>query len=774
VSYAVRNTGQNRIPGLGVWVWNTLRPGPGDETTPRYCRLTPTIAGLRRTTEWIFRKDLAAAWLAAVEPDAREIFGATLEPESLHAVYFWVRSAQYPTSEWMTPALPLEPGTEARVRFSLVAVHGLDLVTHLCEDFAIKTWRERDALVSEIVFLDPAVREFRVITRLESAAGGLVEEAVGQGAATGDLGVVRLAQPLKAAASAHTGLVLRQRVEARGRALGEYATVLLDDPNPEAVPVLKGDPRAAAVLAGKGPLTPLAGEPTLVVTPLAGWTPIRKDVPFLEPADADRERGLILFRKGLMRDINSTFRPLQGERLDRVRLRLARGEVEMEDVILYALRPGPVEVSLDLPGLRARVLREDERPMYLGAYNLGMKPHLVSELLVPDGRADLEAGASRRFWIEAEAAADTPPGDYAGVVRVAFGGRVLTIPVQASVIPARLLSHPTRRFGTFVRAGLEDRDLRRNIFRDLKRHGRDVVVARVPGLGLTYDKDADRLGVDFRGLDEFVQDLREAGMSGPIIFNPPKGLEQVVRCAPDDERYVRCFQQMVRQIEDYQLLNSTPRLLWHPFDEQATYEPMATVTRRIKEACLTAMTLHTVVNAEVARQWKHLDVWMPSSLSWSKEVQQWCRDNQRLLFSYSGSSRLTGGAQFYFNDAIQVMCPWTYTHGDWTGFHQFKDRHPNCFVFPTADRKDVLSTLAWERIREGYDDFRCLYTLEQSARGRPGPVADQAMAFLRDASTRGLSNDDFVGFRDRMLDLLAALAGQDPPALDAAAGDRAK
>jgi hypothetical protein len=48
------------------------------------------------------------------------------------------------------------------------------------------------------------------------------------------------------------------------------------------------------------------------------------------------------------------------------------------------------------------------------------------------------------------------------------------------------------------------------------------------------------------------------------------------------------------------------------------------------------------------------------------------------------------------------------------------------------------------------------------------------MAFLRDASTRGLSNDDFVGFRDRMLDLLAALAGQDPPALDAAAGDRAK
>lgn len=752
VTYTVQNLGQKDIPGMGIWVWNTFRPGPGETITPNYYRLIPSTAGPWKTAEWTFRKDLAAGWVAAVEPDAKEIVGAVLEPESLHAVYFWVRSHHYPTAEWMTPAHPLKAGAEITSSFSLVAVNGLDLLSHLCPHYAAKTWREEGKVISEIVLLDRSVPAFQLHTKLEAPDGRLLEEMVRESA--GQEGVIRIEAPLQAAPDLPV-LRVHSRLLAKGKVLGEHTSALLAGPSPASLP---GNMRGGLDAKAQKLLACLPGEPSITTAPLPGWVKTEKSLPLLEPDEAEKGRGCILYRKGLMQDINSTFKPLEGERLENIKLQMARGEIEMADVIVHALVPGPVEISVDIPGLKTRILREEEREMYLSAYNLGMKPHLVSELLVPGAGADLEAEKSRRFWIEIETDSDTASGDHAGSVRLLFNGKEIRITLAVSVLATQLQAHPTRKFGAFVRNGLHLRELRRRMFKDLKRHGKDVIVAKIPGLGLGYDKEKDRITVDFGPLREFIEDLREAGMAGPVIFNFPDGIEGLTGCQHGDSRFVRYFQQMVWEFENYQILNSSPRLLWHPFDEQATYEPMATVTRWIKEAAPSALTLHTVVDFEVAKRWEHLDVWMPSGLALDPGVQEWCREHRKFLFSYSGKSRLGGGIQYYFNDTIQVMCPWTYNHGDWQEFYKFKDRRPNCFVFPNQGSTDVFSTLLWERQREGADDFRYLHTLAGLANRAKSQAAEQAKNFLTGLSAREVKDEDLDPIRSEMLSHLEALS----------------
>jgi len=750
VEHTIQNVGQNDIPGMNIWFWNTAKPGGKAQVPATLSRFFPSISGTKKmpSSGWAYRKDIAAPWHAVIESESKEAVGFVTDPESLHAFYYWTRSEFYPTIEWMTPAVNFSAGTEITTRFSLCVVNGLEKIDWMTEKYAIATTLDDASRYTlALVTLEDRPSLFRCEARFEDEQGRVVHQSI------------RNLEVRK------SGEVVRSTISLAPFIKGGEKLKVIEKISSKDIPVsVVSLPLHKDLL-----IAPLSGTPVVKSSSVRGWTrAIKVKENYAIPTAEERAQGLLFFQKGVMKDITSETLPLEEDRIQRVEVKMAKNEMELCELICHALRPGPLQLSVDMPSIRCEVFREDERMMVVGSHNLGITPYLISELLSPSSSATLVQNKSRRFWIMAETDASTKPGMHEGKIRLTFEGKEVAVPFTIEVVPALLRSDPERKFGVFVRNGLHDPRMRAAMFKDIKKHGRDVLVSS-PQLDLQYDAGKDTFTINFTRMDHFVAALKEAGMEGPIIFGLHGGIINAIRKVTREKDWgpksLAYYQNVVIDVEKYATLNGYPRLLWHPLDEQAAYEPMATILRTIKEAKSTALTIHTVAGVPAAKRWgKDLDVWFPASLAFDPEVQDYCQKEKKLLFSYSGQERISGGYGFYYNPAISVLCPWTYNHNDWKPFSAIQDKKPRCFVYPNETYDGVVSTLDWERLREGYDDFRMLYTLEKLCEGKKGSSAEKSRAYLKELKkeldAKKITHITVSSLRENLLQLLSECASE--------------
>jgi len=145
---------------------------------------------------------------------------------------------------------------------------------------------------------------------------------------------------------------------------------------------------------------------------------------------------LHVFQRHWDQDVQPLERPRPNEFSGPLTLSLARGEQEPLTLELHAVSDLTLTAAeLRLPGLsadaykvRSKLTRAtDDGARYVNA------PRLLDPLELP---LRLSAGQTRRLWFSVSPDADTPPGAYAGELRLTVdGGRQLSLPVQATVWP---------------------------------------------------------------------------------------------------------------------------------------------------------------------------------------------------------------------------------------------------------------------------------------------------------------------------------------------------
>ncbi len=162
-----------------------------------------------------------------------------------------------------------------------------------------------------------------------------------------------------------------------------------------------------------------------------------------------------------------------------IRLRAARGEAEVAQLVLYAGESAR-EVRIEIPPLRgprgaaltARVevvgyvpvdhptayYREDSPPGYRRRpRQSGSSDGWAGEWpdpLIPTNAARVEAGRNQPFWITARVPDEAPPGLYEGTTRVQMDGRPFAeLPTVVEVLPITLPRRPSLQILLDLRVG---------------------------------------------------------------------------------------------------------------------------------------------------------------------------------------------------------------------------------------------------------------------------------------------------------------------------------
>jgi hypothetical protein len=177
------------------------------------------------------------------------------------------------------------------------------------------------------------------------------------------------------------------------------------------------------------------------------WTyaPFADETPEPPAADADRNRGFLLFRRYFMEDVRPESRPRAEEVGQPLTVFAARGEYEPVSFGVYPLADVPsVEITVSpLAGPKGARLAPENVDLRLAKYSefdegLG-RYHIAEHILLPARPVDLVRGVTRRWWLTLRVPDDQPPGDYQARVTVRAPGRpAAELPLTLKVLPFTL------------------------------------------------------------------------------------------------------------------------------------------------------------------------------------------------------------------------------------------------------------------------------------------------------------------------------------------------
>ncbi len=265
---------------------------------------------------------------------------------------------------------------------------------------------------------------------------------------------------------------------------------------------------------------------------------------------------------------------------------------------------------------------------------------------------------------------------------------------------------------------------------DVEQTGRWIDLSRKHGL-------ADRPTVVSFGVEHWYSVLVDR-----------RGLGSHLRLVRPDvpESFFAEVTRMVEAIENERKRRGWPEFLYYPIDEPSTEEKsvrfMVGVLRAIKQV----PGVRTYVTADpthdqFAPMWPYVDVWCCQPfvfdcekirrLSREKKIEFWCYPNH-----ISGENdhtpirgaRMTWGFGFW-RSGFKALIPWIYQSSSGDPWNYLDGPSMDFFNRSTPDGEPVPVAM-WEAYREGIDDGRYIFTLEQLiAEGkRKGGAAAEAAA----------------------------------------------
>ena len=492
--------------------------------------------------------------------------------------------------------------------------------------------------------------------------------------------------------------------------------------------------------------------------------------PMPGPSAEDRARGFLVFARPWAECVFPHDAPRPDEIPPRLRIFATPGEYEPFTFTVRPLRPlSGVRVAVRGLGPLAprdidirRVRYMPARPNYSTMHRWWVAPDVLERF----ESADLPADVNTRFWITVRIPDDAPAGIHTGVVAVSCAQGGVEIPVTLRILPFRLLEDTNRLFGIYYHhpydrlPGATD-EVSRAYFRfRAEREHEDMVAHGTRNVTLSCSTPpADAQG-NFRFNGDLLQEKfdlwKRHGFRGPVAMHISAGEVYAkhtgerygshlrgVRDPP--ESFAREMTAMVRAIEAERVRRGWPEFLYYPVDEPST-DPaavrfMVTVLRACKEAGVRTYVTADRAHEAFAPMAPHVDVWCMQPFSVdpgtvrreaARGVETWCYPNH-----ISGENNRTpvAGARMTYGfgfrlSGYRALIPWIYSAsgGDPMNYldgptQDFLNRHE-------PDGTPVPVTL-WEAMREGYDDFRYLHTLDRAlerARSDERPAVRDAVA----------------------------------------------
>ncbi|NLF70654.1 MAG: DUF4091 domain-containing protein [Candidatus Anammoximicrobium sp.] len=510
--------------------------------------------------------------------------------------------------------------------------------------------------------------------------------------------------------------------------------------------------------------------------PPAEWAQWQEDPePDSGPApalsDADRQRGFVVSSRHYLECVYPHTQPRPADIQPTLRLFATPGEYEPMSFVVHPvrdLRDARVTVS-DLGPVPARNI-DVRRVRFLRArpnYTVRYRYRVVPDVLERFQSLDLAAGENARFWITAHVPDDAPGGTYRGAVTFECSGGKVELPVTLRILPFTLRDDPGKLFGIYYRhpydlAARATDDVSRKYFRrraelehaDMVAHGtRNAVLS----CGSSAADAEGNFQFRWELLADQIELWRKFAFRGPIVMHISTGAiyrkyvkepyGSHLRGVQDPpEAFGRELTALVKAIEAERTKRGWPEFLYYPVDEPSTDPAAVNFMAKVLQACRDA-GVRTYVTADpthdpFAPLRPLIDVWCTQPFAPDREtiqadmrtrgVEYWCYPNH--VNGENDHTPVTGARMTYgfgfWRSGFLTLIPWIYSSSTGDPFNYLDGPSMDFFNRHEPDGTPIPVAL-WEAYREGYDDYRYVYTLEQliaEAKQRPQAACQDAAA----------------------------------------------
>ncbi len=492
----------------------------------------------------------------------------------------------------------------------------------------------------------------------------------------------------------------------------------------------------------------------------AKWSeePHVDDAPFPDIPAADERRGYLIHRRHYLEPVYPNTVPLAHTLNPSLRAFASPGEYEPLTFTVYPLRELKA-IRVEVSDLRSRgnVIPAEQIDVRRVRYMLARPNYRVLHTYreVPDvlehfDALDLAAKVNQRFWLTVHVPEDAAPGTYTGEAKFVVPGVEATrVPITLRVLPIRLREDPDKIYGIYYRhpydrmASAPD-EVSREYFRrkaelehaDMLAHGtRNVTLsAWCPpadedgNFAFNFDLLAEKLSLwrkyDFK--PPIVMGINTGGVYRKHMGESYGSHLRTVKDPP--QAFCDELTAMVKTLEAERKQRGWPEFLYYPIDEPGRSEEavqfMIKVLKAVKAAGVKSYLTADPTHEAFQPFRPYVDVWCTQPFDPDRETiladtrergaQYWCYPNHvagENDHTPVAGARMTYGFGFW-RSGFRTLIPWIYQANIGDPFN-YLDGSAMDFMNRSGPDGTPIPVTLWEAYREGYDDYRYIYTLEQ-------------------------------------------------------------
>ncbi|MGI6456354.1 MAG: hypothetical protein ACOX5R_12140 [bacterium] len=521
--------------------------------------------------------------------------------------------------------------------------------------------------------------------------------------------------------------------------------------------------------------------------------PFSESAPEPELTDMEKQMGYMLFQRPIMEPVHPNTKPLSHERLAGLTAFGTPGEFEPVTFSVYPVRNlenfrvqvSPLKSSedtIETSDITVRLLTywNIGYPRYTSRETYRRLPELLERVTVHSS----PKGECQRWWLQIHVPEDASPGMYTGKVTVWDDGfdQAVEIPLAFQVLGFQLKSDPAKHYSSYyyvknsVQYRGKDEDFIRkataNEYQAMVDYGLDML----PTFYLQLDDENER--IQFRHEDE-LQRMLSAGMKGPLPVTADNAIGRIyqnttpggkrenhwqVSKMPPPEFYEKVTA-LFKTFREECLEKGFPEIICCPIDEvAASHQEFGwRVYKAVHDAGIRTYATKNPLSADAEAYRPYIDIWcsQPYSIPYEKITAQdryeyWCYPNHnageikdRRVMCKGG--RMTYGFGFW-KSGYTTLIPWNW---NWTPapdqFDYLRGSHSGCGQRIGEDG-EVIPAVYWDCFREGRDDARYIYTLQQAIVERESSNDPACLKLVREGKSLLQETWDAINVQQRYLD----------------------